>query len=186
MNRSIRPINVFVSYSHKDKKWFRRLQPLLGGFPYPVEIAHIWHDHLLTPSDNWHEEILGALGAMDVFLCLVSYDFFDSEYIRTVELKEARKRLKQSLTLIMPLILYPMEERDLKKLDLKNIQPLPGLDRSWRDFAKGGDYRDANFPIRKGLLDMLAKVIEARSGKAASPSPKKRTAAVEKPTRRKP
>jgi hypothetical protein len=153
-----RPVRLFVSYSHLDKDWFGKLRPLLrfGGVAPP---AHVWHDQELKAGDRWDREIRSALAEMDVFLCLVSYQFLASDYITEVEMKQALRREKQHKTQIVPLVICDMEERDIKHL--KPFNPLPAWGRSWRSYEiNGGDTMDAHKPIRAGLWDAIEKVLK--------------------------
>ena len=61
---------------------------------------------------------------MDIFLCLVSYQFLASDYIKTVELPRAMARHKNGEIEVVPVILYRMDlERDCKFL--YELNPLP-------------------------------------------------------------
>jgi TIR domain len=156
MKRRPRHIHLFVSYSHLDREWFSKLRPLLK-FQAPIATAHVWHDHELKPGDRWDDEIQAELSQMDVFLCLVSNHFLASDYITDVELETALAREKAKKTIIVPLILCDMDERDIAHL--KPFNPLPAWGRSWRSYEmNGGHTIDAHKPIRTGLLDVIEKV----------------------------
>jgi hypothetical protein len=45
-----------------------------------VDTLQPWHDTELRPGDRWDKEIRGELGQMDIFLCLVSFEFLASDY----------------------------------------------------------------------------------------------------------
>ena len=156
MTRPSKTIRFFVSYSHLDREWFEKLQPLLK-FRDLTTTAHVWHDHELTAGDRWDKEIRNELERMDIFLCLVSSHFLASDYIKKVEMKTALAREKAGKTIIVPLILSDMDERDIKRL--KRFNPLPVWGRSWRSYErKDGHTMDAHKPIRTGLLDVIEKV----------------------------
>jgi hypothetical protein len=151
------PVRIFVSYSHVDKDWFAKLCPLLRFDKPRAAIAHVWHDHELKAGDRWEQEIKDELAQMDIFLCLVSYHFLTSDFITDIEMKEALQREKQGKTIIVPLLICDMEERDIPHL--KKFNPLPVWGRSWRSYEmNGGHTMDAHKPIRKGLLDAIEKV----------------------------
>ncbi len=79
------PPRIFVSYSHKDKRWLKdfrsHIQPLIRG-------GHIdaWDDSKIAPGQEWHKEITTAIEAADIAVLLVSPDFLDSEFIANEEL----------------------------------------------------------------------------------------------------
>lgn len=151
----LREVRLFVSYSHLDREWFGKLLPLLK-FKTPTALAYVWHDSELKAGDRWDDEIRRELERMDVFLCLLSYDFLASDYITDVEKKAAFEREKRHRTIILPLLLCDMDERDIA--EFKPFNPLPVAGRSWRSFElSGGHTMDAHKPIRKGLLDVLEK-----------------------------
>ncbi len=147
------PIRIFVSYSHVDKDWFAKLRPLLKFNP-PAKVAHVWHDQELKAGDRWEKEIRAELAQMDIFLCMVSYDFLASDFIRDVEMKEAIKREKQGKTIIVPLLICDMGDRDIG--DLKPFNHLPAWGRSWRSYERDdGHTMDAHKPIRTGLWEAI-------------------------------
>lgn len=154
--KRVRPVELFVSYSHRDVAWFRKLQPLLR-FQVPTNPPRPWHDQEMKAGDRWDREIRAALEVMDVFLCLVSYCFLDSGYITDVEMKAALRREQQGKTIIVPLLIEDMDERDI--VHLRPFNPLPAWDRSWLSYkVTEGHTRFAHKPIRTGLLDAIAKV----------------------------
>src|SRR5690348_1066776 len=75
--------NVFVSYSHKDKKSLERLKvhlnPLLEGEGID---AWLWDDTQILAGQRWKEEIEKALQQADAAVLLVNADFVYSPAIR--------------------------------------------------------------------------------------------------------
>jgi hypothetical protein len=130
------PVQLFVSYSHLNAAWFAKLRPLLKFRKPSANVAHVWHDQQLEAGHRWHDEIQNALKNMDVFVCLVSYEFLDSDYIIDVELKGALRREKKNEVSIVPILLYPMN-LDNDCPELKPFNPLPVWGRCWRDFELG-------------------------------------------------
>src|SRR5690349_5740633 len=105
--QAARPINLFVSYSHLDREWFAKLQPLLK-FKSPTHVAHLWHDQHLQPGVPWLDEIRSALDRMDVFVCLVSSHFVASDFINEVEVEVALRRAAERKCVIVPLLICDM------------------------------------------------------------------------------
>ena len=163
-----KPVKLFVSYSHKNATWFSKLRPLLKFRGPGSEVANAWHDQKLEAGHRWDDEIRAALEGMEVFVCLLSYEFLDSDYIMEVELKEALERERRGEVEIVPILLYEIDlDNDFP--ELKPFNPLPAWDQCWRDFEKGdGEYQDAHMLIRNGLREAIERV-QARREDADSP-----------------
>ncbi len=155
--RSEPSVRLFVSYSHENLTWSKRLLPVLK---VKANVAGLrpWHDTELKAGDLWDDEIRAELKRMDIFLCLVSVQFLASRYIQEVELPEALRRQKKGEIEIVPLLLYPLDwEADCPVL--KKFNPLPAFGKSWREYEQGGgDWNDALFPIGNGLKQAIDKV----------------------------
>src|SRR5215475_13773036 len=76
---------VFVSYSHQDREWLRRLLVLLDPVVRNRRLE-VWADEYIPASDDWQRSIDGAVDRAALGLLLVSGDFLASRFIIEVEL----------------------------------------------------------------------------------------------------
>jgi hypothetical protein len=75
----------FISYSHKDENLFKVIKEWFENW-YNNDID-FWTDKKIEVGKKWHEEILSAMKDSDFSILLLSPDFFNSTYIKEVELK---------------------------------------------------------------------------------------------------
>ncbi|MFO1430297.1 MAG: tetratricopeptide repeat protein [Candidatus Competibacteraceae bacterium] len=98
--------NVFISYSHQDKKWLERLQVHLKPLEREGRLDR-WDDTRIQPGANWREEIRGAIAAAKVAVLLISADFLASDFIATDELPPLLAAAQQDGVKILPVIVAP-------------------------------------------------------------------------------
>jgi hypothetical protein len=72
---------------------------------------------------------------MEIFLCLVSYQFLASGYIQSVELPRAKARHDNGEIEVVPVVPYPMDLKHDCEF-LYPLNPLPEWGKSWRDFER--------------------------------------------------
>ena len=96
--------NVFISYSHKDKKWLEKIQTNLKVLHFNNFDFDIWDDTRIKAGNEWKEQIKIALEKAGIAILIVSTDFLASEFIRSDELPTILKNSKEEGTKILPLI----------------------------------------------------------------------------------
>ncbi len=105
---SPQPIEVFVSYSHRDEV----LHDELAKHLRPLEregVIQRWHDRRLTAGTEFGDEIDVLLNRAGIILLLVSPDFIASEYCWSKEMKRAMERHEAGEARVVPVILRPVD-----------------------------------------------------------------------------
>jgi internalin A len=129
---------VFISYSHRDKRWRddleTHLKPYLRG-----GIITSWSDQQIAPSSEWFREIQSALTNSKIAVLLVSPDYVASDFIHEHELGPLLKEAEQGGVKIL---WVPVRESAYKQTPLKIYQavvdagkPLAAMTKAKRDQA---------------------------------------------------
>lgn len=123
---------VFISYSHRDEKWLRRLQVHLK----PLErqgLIECWDDTRLVAGQKWRTEIKRAIDSALVAVLLISADFLASDFVDKDELPPLLRACEQEGVVILPLILKPcrfMKTESVSQFQAVNLptKPLIGME----------------------------------------------------------
>ncbi len=126
--------DVFVSYSHADAAWLKRVQVHLRPLVRDDQID-LWDDTLIDAGARWQEEIRSALAQARVAVLLISADFFASDFIATKELPQLLEAEgKRGLTILGVHINHSRFDRDKVLSEYQTInspdRPIEGLPRS--------------------------------------------------------
>jgi hypothetical protein len=113
-------VEIFVSYTHKDEQYLRKLRTHLTPLIHQGFI-HLWHDREISAGTEWAREIDKRLNKAHIILLLVSPEFIASDYCLSVEVERAKERHKLGETRIIPVILRPSQWQYL----LGEFQALP-------------------------------------------------------------
>src|SRR5579864_650330 len=128
----IMPPQVFISYSHRDRKWKDRLVRQLGVLERE-DLLHAWHDGLIATGVDWLPEIESAMAEAGVAVLLVSADFLNSDFVRGQEVPTLLKRRQNEGMRIVPVIVNPCPWKKVKWL--APIQALPLDDKTLADLS---------------------------------------------------
>ena len=137
------PIEVFFSYSHKDKSLRDKLATHLKILERQGVISG-WHDRQITAGSEWAGEIDEHLNSAQVILLLISADFVASDYCYDIEMKRAMERHDSGEARVIPVILRPCSWEDAP---FGKLQGLPtnacpvtdwaNRDKAFKDIAEG-------------------------------------------------
>jgi hypothetical protein len=116
-----RIIDVFISYSHKDKEFRDKLDRYLNILKRQGVIS-TWHDRNITAGTEWEGEINKHLNTAQIVLLLISLDFLSSDYCYGIEVERAMERHEAGEAHVIPIILRPVDWEDTP---ISRLQALP-------------------------------------------------------------
>lgn len=103
---------IFISYSHKDKKFMKELSSHLISFNNPNNSTKkmnldtdFWSDEKIEVGKDWQEKILQSLEAAEVAILLISQHFLSSKFITEIELPRLLSASRNKGLVIIPVIL---------------------------------------------------------------------------------
>jgi hypothetical protein len=128
---------VFVSYSHKDAEWLKRVRVHLK----PLErqgLIDLWDDTKIAAGTRWRDEIDAALKSAKVAVLLISADFLASNFIVDNELPPLLEAAERDGCKVVPLLVQPSLFEDTPELNRfqtvnPNATPLAKMNNSDRE-----------------------------------------------------
>jgi hypothetical protein len=116
---------VFISYSHKDKKFLDELLAHLKPLERAGRIS-AWSDLEIQPGSQWAEQIQSALSSTKVAVLLVTKDFLASDFIQQNELGPLLKAAREDGVAIRWVL---VRDCNWKMTPLKDYQAAYPLDK---------------------------------------------------------
>ncbi|MBV9155985.1 MAG: toll/interleukin-1 receptor domain-containing protein [Acidobacteriaceae bacterium] len=134
-------VELFYSYAHSDESLCEELQKHLTALKRSGLISD-WYDRKIEPGSEWGAQIHEAMERASIILLLISADFLASKYIFEVELPFALGRHQSGRAKVIPVLLRPVEWRDLPFAKLQVLpseaRPVtlwPNRDEAFSDIA---------------------------------------------------
>lgn len=128
---------VFISYSHVDEIWLKKVLLHLKHLE-KKEIIDLWVDKRIKPGQKWRDEINKALSNTKVAILLISQNFLASDFIVDNEVPVLLQAAEREGATILQLFIKPCSINSFEELkqfqminDIK--QPLAGLDEVRQD-----------------------------------------------------
>ncbi len=148
------PIEVFISYSHKDEDLKEELYVHLANLKHQKKIQP-WQDRAIEAGNEWDAEIKERLESAGIILLLVTPRFIASEYCFGEEMKRAMERHEEGSAKVIPILMKPC---DWKGTPFSKLQALPKDAQpvsTWRDQDEA--LLDAVNGIRRTVETLLKK-----------------------------
>jgi hypothetical protein len=115
------PVNIFLSYAHKDKWLLQLLEAHLSMLKREGLIS-TWCDRQIMPGTDWAGVIDQRMEQASLILLLVSSDFLASNYCYQIEMTRALERHQAGKAIIIPIVARPV---DWKTSPIARLQALP-------------------------------------------------------------
>jgi len=148
-------LTVFISYSHRDEVWRRRLDQHLSTLKH-MGIIHSWHDREIVAGDDFGGAVDRYLNLADLILLLISPDFLGSDYCYHKEMTRALERHQRQEAHVIPVIVRPC---DWEKAPFSHLQAVPKDGKAITLWAnKDQALMDAAKSIRRAAEELSASV----------------------------
>jgi hypothetical protein len=149
----MRPIEIFFSYSHKDRKLMDVVRRQFIVFEREGLIIK-WYDREILPGQELDQEISVRLQRAKIILLLVSPHFIESKYCYNKEMSEALKRHEKGNAKVIPIILRPCSWKDAP------IGKLLALPEDGKPITKWGNRDEAALNVANGVMKVVRELID--------------------------
>jgi hypothetical protein len=147
-------VELFFSYSHKDRELCEELQRHLALLKRQGVIS-VWHDRQIAAGSEWAGAIDAHMKSARIILLLVSADFVSSDYCYDVEMKHALARHAAGTARVIPVLLRDVDWRGAPFSHLQAVPTGAMPVTSWdnRDEA----FADVARAIREAVTDLTTR-----------------------------
>ena len=140
---------VLFSYSHEDEHFADGLAKSLKVLERD-RLIEVWYDRHINAGEEWDDLIKKRIEEADIFLLLISPNFFASEYIYHKEMRRAMERRRAGDAIVVPVLLRHVESlgNELSALEALPRDLIPVMDCSKQDKA----FADIASEIRRIII----------------------------------
>lgn len=156
--RPVSPV-VFISYSHEDAEWLKKLQTHLA----PLEregLIDLRDDTKIRIGSAWRSTLQDALENVEIAITLVSANFFASDFIARYELPALLSRVRAGKTRIISLIISYSR---FKTSELEPFQTANDPDKPLESLSKAGQNR-IFMKVEQFIRDELKRNAQGKDG----------------------
>jgi hypothetical protein len=115
---------IFVSYSHDDDAWLRRLRVHLEPLVHGGRLR-VWDDTRIQPGENWLTALRDAMSRARVAVLLISPDYLASPFVAREELPPILRAAEEGLRITW----IPVRSSIVDKTALGALQALRPPDK---------------------------------------------------------
>lgn len=144
-------MKAFISYSHKDEVYLKKLQVTLAQVKRQGLLQN-WTDHDIEAGDRLSQKIDKELDLSQLFIALVSPDYIASNYCYDKEFKRAQQLEMENKIKIVPIICRPC---DWKNTPFSEFKVIPKDGKAISDWQN----EDSAF---FNIIEMLRLLIEQK------------------------
>lgn len=158
------PIEIFISYSHRDEALKDELYTHLAGLRRQGKITP-WQDRDIEAGAEWDEEIKARLESAGIILLLITPKFIASDYCFDKEMQRAMERHEAGTARVVPIIMKPC---DWKSSPFSKLQVLP---KDAKPVRKWDDQDEALLNAVQGIRRVVASLQRKASQSTTSGTP---------------
>ena len=149
------PIEIFLSYAHKDKKLVDDVRRQLIVEERNGRILK-WWDRDISAGKNWQKTIHEKLETASIILLFVSPDFIESRYCYEREGQAALHRHETGEAKVIPVILRPC------LWDRSPFSKLQALPRDAKPISRWDDLDEACMNVAEGVMLVVDEICADR------------------------
>ncbi len=153
-------VKIFYSYSRKDGKKRDLVEQAIAEFnwdvdtnPWKRDSVLQWYDEGIQAGEKWDTEIKQFLNLANIILLFVTQNFFQSKYIRDIEIATALDRDKKGEARVIP-ILFEITKPSWNESQFSYLQPLP---QNCLPINEWKNEKDALNNVAQGIVDIIVK-----------------------------
>ena len=162
---SAEALNVFIIYAREDEPFRAELVKHLLPMSRAGQLR-VWTDREIIAGEPWEPLIKKNLKSADIILLLVSSDYFQSDYIHDVEIKEALERHDRGEARVVPVIVRPCVWRSDPTVSRLQVLPTDGVPVN--DTRRWPSSEAAWVDVVEGLSNTMTALADERRARASA------------------